>query len=170
MARGVRCAWQSAVRLGWRRRDRGDQLHAPGPAGLPSGPDRVAGVSGRRWLHLTTRGELYSAAARGAIPRVVDDGELARLARFRAAHPDVTVGMGDFGIWQAVIPGDSGGETFTARHTLGELLDRLGACSGSRRHDAPGGPRRLHEAVPPDQVARWAAQATTIWPTPRDNP
>ena len=58
--------------------------------------------------------------------------QLPRLVAFRAAHPWVTVEMGEFGTWQAVIPGDFGGETFAARHTLGDLLDRLDVLLGER--------------------------------------
>ena len=63
---------------------------------------------------------------------MMGDGELARLAGFRAAHPGVTVEPGEFGTWHALIREDSGGETFAARHTLGELLDRLAVLLGER--------------------------------------
>jgi len=96
-----------------------------------------------QWPRIATPGELHSAPAQYAIPRMASDSEMARLAAFRAAHPGVAVELGDFGTWQAVIPAAGGGETFAARHTLGELLDRLGellAPDGAR----PGGttPRR----------------------------
>ncbi len=54
-----------------------------------------------------------------------EPGDLFRLAAFRAAHPDVIVGDGGFGMWQALIP-EENGETVTTRRTLRELLDRLG--------------------------------------------
>lgn len=50
--------------------------------------------------------------------------QLLRLLQFRAAHPDVIVGKGEFGTWQARIPHPAG-ETVAIRHTLRELLDRL---------------------------------------------
>ncbi|MGH3403806.1 MAG: hypothetical protein ACRDRJ_15105 [Streptosporangiaceae bacterium] len=85
-----------------------------------------------QWLRIITPGELHSVPARYAIPRVASDGEMARLAAFRAAHPGVAVELGDFGTWQAVIPAPNDGETFAARHTLGELLDRLGELIGEQ--------------------------------------
>lgn len=51
-------------------------------------------------------------------------GQLMRLAAFKAAHPDVLIGPGEFDTWQAVIP-EPTGETYAARATLRELLDRL---------------------------------------------
>lgn len=58
--------------------------------------------------------------------RLVPDepDQLMRLARFRARHPDVIIGTGEFGTWQARIP-QPAGETVTTRYTLRELLDRL---------------------------------------------
>jgi len=50
--------------------------------------------------------------------------QLARLARFRAAHPEVIVGDGGFGTVQARIP-ELNGETVITRYTLRELLDKL---------------------------------------------
>jgi len=50
--------------------------------------------------------------------------QVIRLARFRAAHPDVIVGDGGFGTMQARIPEPSG-ETVITRYTLKELLDKL---------------------------------------------
>jgi hypothetical protein len=72
-------------------------------------------------------------------PRMVPDepGQVFRLQEFRAAHPDVVVGKGEFGTWQARIPHLSG-ETVTIRYTLRELLDRL--CELLAEHHAePGG-------------------------------
>ena len=63
--------------------------------------------------------------------------QVPRLGEFRAAHPDVIVGAGEFGTWQARIPKPNG-ETVATRHTLRELLDRLDELTG--RHDGqPGG-------------------------------
>jgi hypothetical protein len=50
--------------------------------------------------------------------------ELVRLRQFRAGHPDVLIGDGGFGTWQALIP-EVNGETVVTRYTLRELLDRL---------------------------------------------
>ena len=50
--------------------------------------------------------------------------DMFRLARFRAAHPDVIIGEAGFGTWQARIP-EPDGETVTTRYTLKELLDQL---------------------------------------------
>lgn len=54
-----------------------------------------------------------------------EPGDVFRLAAFRAAHPEVIIGHGGFGTWQARIPRENG-ETVTTRHTLRELMDRLG--------------------------------------------
>jgi hypothetical protein len=52
--------------------------------------------------------------------------ELARLRQFRVGHPDVLIGDGGFGTWQALIPEpEVNGETVVTRYTLRELLDRL---------------------------------------------
>ena len=50
--------------------------------------------------------------------------QLFRLARFRAAHPEVIIGDGGFGTVQARLP-EPDGETVITRYTLRELLDRL---------------------------------------------
>jgi hypothetical protein len=50
--------------------------------------------------------------------------ELERLRRIRAEHPDVLVGGGGFGTWQAIIP-EENGETVITRYTLRELLGKL---------------------------------------------
>ena len=59
-------------------------------------------------------------------PPVLDGpAELERLGQIRAEHPDVLVGGGGFGTWQAIIP-EENGETVITRYTLRELLDTLG--------------------------------------------
>jgi hypothetical protein len=50
--------------------------------------------------------------------------QVIRLARFRAAHPDVIVGDGGFGTMQARIL-EPNGETVITRYILKELLDKL---------------------------------------------
>ena len=62
--------------------------------------------------------------------------QVPRLARFRAAHPDVIIGPGGFGTWQARIPEPSG-ETIATRYTLRELLDRLDELTGQQDLDPP---------------------------------
>jgi hypothetical protein len=58
-----------------------------------------------------------------------EDDQLARLAAFRAAHPQVLIGDLGFGTRQARIP-EPAGETVITRYTLRELLDRLGELFG----------------------------------------
>jgi hypothetical protein len=50
--------------------------------------------------------------------------QVLRLTRFRREHPDVIIGDGGFGTWQARIP-ESHGETVITRYILRELLDKL---------------------------------------------
>lgn len=50
--------------------------------------------------------------------------QVLRLRAFRAAHPEVIIGDGGFGVWQARIP-KSDGEQVISRYRLGELLDKL---------------------------------------------
>jgi hypothetical protein len=59
--------------------------------------------------------------------RLVPDelDQIVRLARFKAAHPDVIVGDGGFGTVQARIPKPDG-EIVITRYSLRELLDKLG--------------------------------------------
>jgi len=47
-----------------------------------------------------------------------------RLERFRTNHPDVVIGPGEFGTWQARIPRPYE-EIFITRYRLVELLDQL---------------------------------------------
>ncbi len=62
---------------------------------------------------------------RPALRTVPDEpGQVLRLQELRAAHPDVVVGKGEFGTWEARIPHASG-EIVTIRYTLHELLDRV---------------------------------------------
>lgn len=53
-----------------------------------------------------------------------DYEQTVRLARFRQAHPDVIVGGGGFGTWQARIP-EPDGETVITRYALRDLVDKL---------------------------------------------
>jgi hypothetical protein len=65
-----------------------------------------------------------------------------RLAAFKAAHPDVLIGPGEFNTWQAVIP-EPTGETYTARATLRELLDRLDELTAEVEEQPSVGNREL---------------------------
>ena len=65
-----------------------------------------------------------------------EPGQLLRLARFRAAHPEVIIGDGGFGTVQARIP-ELDGETVITRYTLRELLDRLDELT-TGPNDQPG--------------------------------
>jgi hypothetical protein len=58
-----------------------------------------------------------------------DPADMYRLARFRQARPDVIIGDGGSGTWQARIP-EPDGETVTTKCTLRELLDRLDELTG----------------------------------------
>ena len=64
-----------------------------------------------------------AATALGIAPNEPD--QVLRLGRFREEHPDVIIGDGGFGTWQARIP-EPDGETVITRYTLRELLDKLG--------------------------------------------
>ena len=78
------------------------------------------------------------APARPALRLLPDEpGQVPRLARFREQHPDVIIGDGGFGTWQALIPEETG-ETVTTRYTLRELLDKLDELTTGRG----GGPAR----------------------------
>jgi hypothetical protein len=48
---------------------------------------------------------------------------------FRAAHPEVIIGDGGFGVWQARIP-EPDGERIISRYALCELLDKLDKLTG----------------------------------------
>lgn len=65
--------------------------------------------------------------------------QVSRLVRFRQEHPDVIIGPGEFGTWQARIP-EPAGETVATRHTLRELLDRLDQLTGRHREQPSGEP------------------------------
>jgi hypothetical protein len=54
-----------------------------------------------------------------------EPGQAIRLQAFRVAHPDVVVQPGQFATWEATITA-ADGQTAIVRHTLRELLDRLG--------------------------------------------
>ena len=70
-----------------------------------------------------------TATALGIAPDEPD--QVLRLGRFREEHPDVIIGDGGFGTWQARIP-ELDGETVITRYTLRELLDKLGELMAGR--------------------------------------
>jgi hypothetical protein len=72
-----------------------------------------------------TPGELARARAAVSAWRDREPEQVLRLRAFRAAHPEVIIGDGGFGVWQARIP-EPDGEQVISRYMLGELLDKLG--------------------------------------------
>lgn len=71
------------------------------------------------------------------LPGIVGEpDQLLRLARFRAAYPEVIIGDGGSGTLQARLP-QPNGETVTTRYTLRELLDRLDELT-AEQEDQPG--------------------------------
>ena len=58
------------------------------------------------------------------VPAPADRDHLGRLAAFRAAHPEVIIGPGGFGTWQALISAGSK-EIVKTGDTLSDLLDKL---------------------------------------------
>jgi hypothetical protein len=75
-------------------------------------------------------------ARRGLLGALGELDQLLRLARFRAAHPEVIIGDGGFGTFQARIP-EPDGETVITRYTLRELLDRIDELI-AEPNDQPG--------------------------------
>lgn len=68
-----------------------------------------------------------------------EPGQVLRLARFRQHHPDVIIGAGEFGTWEARIP-EPAGETVTTRCKLRDLLDRLDELTGKQQGQPSGEP------------------------------
>jgi predicted secreted protein len=64
--------------------------------------------------------------------------QVLRLQAFRAAHPDVIIGDGGFGVWQARVP-EPGGEHVISRYTLRELLGKLDELTGEDRSQSDSG-------------------------------
>ena len=76
---------------------------------------------------------MSGSQARPALRLVADEPcQVMRLQAFRAAHPDVVIGTGEFGTWQARIPEPSG-ETIITRYTLKPFLDKLDELTGQQR-------------------------------------
>lgn len=57
--------------------------------------------------------------------------QVRRLQAFRVAHPEVIIGDGGFGVWQARVP-EPDGERTISHYTLRELLDKLNDLIGER--------------------------------------
>jgi hypothetical protein len=64
--------------------------------------------------------------------------QVLRLQAFRAAHPNVIIGDGGFGVWQARVP-ELDGEHVISRYTLRELLGRLDELTGGHRSQSDSG-------------------------------
>ena len=62
--------------------------------------------------------------------------QVPRLQAFRAAYPEVIMGDGGFGVWQARIP-EPDGERIISRYTLRELLNKLDELAGSTAASRP---------------------------------
>ena len=91
----------------------------------------------------------FARLTRPALRLVPDEpDQVFRLQEFRAAHPDVILGKGEFGTWQARIPHRSG-ETVTIRYTLRELLDRLGELLTEHPGESPSCPPGASPAKAP---------------------
>jgi hypothetical protein len=73
---------------------------------------------------------------RGLPGALGEPDQLLRLARFRAAHPEVIIGDGGFSTFQARIP-EPDGETVITRYTLRELLDKIDELT-AEPNDQPG--------------------------------
>lgn len=78
------------------------------------------------------RGGSSAAFALFAARLALDEpDQVPRLVAFRTAHPDVFIGRGEFGTWQALIP-EANGETCITRYRLVELLDKLNELLGGQ--------------------------------------
>lgn len=75
-------------------------------------------------------------SALGLVPDEFD--QVLRLQAFREAHPEVVIGPGRFGTWQALIPRPYGEEVVT-RHALRDLLDSLDKLDDLTAETAPPG-------------------------------
>jgi hypothetical protein len=58
--------------------------------------------------------------------------QVLRLQAFRVTHPEVVIGDGGFGVWQARVP-QPNGEHVVSRYTLRELLDKLDDLTPRKR-------------------------------------
>ena len=94
----------------------------------------------------------FAKLAGPALCAVLDEpDQILLLQEFRAAHPDVIVGKGEFGTWQARIP-HLAGETVAIRYTLRELMDRLSEllAEDMPAEDMPAEDNSAPGGCPPD--------------------
>jgi hypothetical protein len=77
------------------------------------------------------------ASALGIAPDEPD--QVLRLGQFREEHPDVIIGDGGFGTWQACIA-ESDGERIISRYALRELWDGLGELTEGHGGQPGGAP------------------------------
>jgi hypothetical protein len=103
------------------------------------------------------------------VPFVLDGpADLERLRQFRTDHPDILIGGGGFGTWQALIP-EPNGETVVVRYTLRELLDKLddGQEFPVRSARAAAGGGEDHETRAPEDQPVPGAQGLSSAPASR---
>lgn len=85
-------------------------------------------------------GEGHARRARPALRLARGEpDQVPRLLAFRVAHPQVIIGAGEFGVWQAVIPRPNG-EIVVARYELRALLDKLESLGAADSDEPPGEP------------------------------
>ena len=83
--------------------------------------------------------EGYALMSRTALRLAREEpDQVLRLQAFRAAHPDVIIGDGGFGVWQARVP-EPDGEHVISRYTLRELLGKLDELTGEHRSQSDSG-------------------------------
>jgi hypothetical protein len=72
----------------------------------------------------------YAGMSRAALRLAREEpDQVRRLQEFRVRHPEVILGDGGFGVWQARIP-EPDGERIISRYILRELLDKLDQLTG----------------------------------------
>src|ERR1700759_2886846 len=85
--------------------------------------------------------------------------QVLRLGRFREEHPDVIIGDGGFGTWQARIP-EPDGETIFTRYTFRELHGQARRTNHWKRRPTGQGARlRTARSVSPSQTT-WLPDGT----------
>jgi hypothetical protein len=72
----------------------------------------------------------YAGMSRAALRLAREEpDQVRRLQEFRVRHPEVILGDGGFGVWQARIP-EPDGERIISRYILRQLLDKLDQLTG----------------------------------------
>ena len=98
-------------------------------------------------------GEGHARRARPALRLARGEpDQVPRLLAFRVAHPQVIIGAGEFGVWQAVIPRPNG-EIVVARY---ELRAALHDADDLRRSTSCGLTRAM-----PTSKAKWTWVSTS---------